>query len=108
MTTRREFLGLFGGAGALAHSVRIDVAPQAAGAADRYLWVSVATRLASPMLDRLEHRELKRTMPVEAITPDTRRPYTHLEALGRLLAGLAPWLEVRGLAGTEAEAQRKV
>ncbi len=40
-------------------------------------------------------------MPVEAGNSADRPLYTHLEALGRLLAGLAPWLELGGDATPE-------
>ena len=33
-------------------------------------------------------------MPVEQAAGADRRNVTHLEALGRLLAGLAPWIEL--------------
>jgi hypothetical protein len=67
------------------------------GLQDRAEWVRLADRLARPVLSALAARRLKATMPVEvgpATTPDERRRFTHLEALGRLLAGLAPWLEL--------------
>lgn len=77
------------------------------GVADRAYWVSVARRLATPVLGALARRQLKATMPVEARHPDARRPYTHLEALGRLLCGLAPWLETGPDDGTAEAALRK-
>ena len=85
-----------------------SAAAQASGAADRALWVSVVRRLSSPMLDRLAQGQLKTSMPVEAASPDGRRPYTHLEGFGRLLVGIAPWLELRGLAGDEAALQTRL
>jgi hypothetical protein len=57
------------------------------------------------VLDALAHRQLKATMPVEAAHPQDRARVTHLEALGRTLAGIAPWLDAPGLTGDEA-AQR--
>jgi hypothetical protein len=58
-------------------------------------WVSRLTRLASPVFNALSQRKLKATMPVEAPhgNQSERAQYTHLEALGRLLTGIAPWLE---------------
>lgn len=45
-------------------------------------------------------------MPVEAPTGgEGRRRFAHLEACGRTLAGIAPWLELRGLEGDEARLQ---
>jgi len=46
------------------------------------------------MLGALARRELKATMPVEAANVKERAEFTHLEAFGRSLAGLAPWLEL--------------
>ncbi len=61
----------------------------------RALWCTLATRLADPVLTALSQRRLKATMPIESAPRVKDRPdYTHLEALGRLLAGLAPWLEL--------------
>ncbi len=58
-------------------------------------WCALATRLADPVLTALAQRRLKATMPVESAPRTRDRPdFTHLEALGRLLAGLAPWLEL--------------
>lgn len=66
------------------------------GVEDRAYWVGVITRLATPVLTSLAAGELHRRMPVEVAPtgkPD-RREYTHLEAVGRLLTGMAPWLEL--------------
>jgi hypothetical protein len=63
------------------------------GLADRRYWVSVADRIARPVLAALANRRLKATMPVERKTPD-RPHFTHLEAIGRLLCGISPWLEL--------------
>jgi hypothetical protein len=63
----------------------------------RAYWVGVMRRLADPVLTNLARGTLKARMPVET-APGTaeasRRPFTHLEALGRLLAGMAPWLDL--------------
>ena len=62
------------------------------GIAERAAWVAQATRIAEPVLTHLAAGTLKRSMPVEQAEGANRAPVTHLEALGRLLAGLAPWL----------------
>jgi hypothetical protein len=41
-------------------------------------------------------------MPVEQSAGADRRPVTHLEALGRLLAGIAPWIELSGNPSAES------
>ncbi len=74
--------------------------PQAATAQkgreeDREFWVRSLTRISHPVLDALNKGQLKATMPVEAPhgNVESRREFTHLEAMGRLLSGIAPWLE---------------
>jgi hypothetical protein len=71
---------------------------------DRDYWVRTLARIADPVLQALSRRQLKAEMPVEG-GPD-RPAVTHLEALGRLLSGMAPWLESGG-AGPYAELARK-
>jgi hypothetical protein len=61
---------------------------------DRDAWIAVMRRLADPVLTNLANGTLKARMPVEQAPGADRRSVTHLEALGRLLAGLAPWLEL--------------
>jgi hypothetical protein len=61
---------------------------------DRAYWVSVMRRLAEPVLSNLAAGTLKAKMPVEQAPGADRRSVTHLEAIGRLLAGMAPWLEL--------------
>jgi hypothetical protein len=91
---RRGFLGA--AAGALLGAPRpAPVAPEPAHAAsDREYWVGVARRLADPVLSHLASGTLKARMPVEQAAGADRAPVTHLEAVGRLLAGIAPWLEL--------------
>src|SRR6266480_3516742 len=73
---------------------------------ERAYWLAVLERLARPVLENLARGELKKNMPVEAANPD-RKKYTHLEALGRLLAGIAPWLAAGGLNESETKQQQK-
>jgi hypothetical protein len=56
--------------------------------------LSVLRRLADPVLNNLANETLKARMPVEEVAGANRRGVTHLEALGRLIAGIAPWLEL--------------
>ena len=69
----------------------------------RAYWVEVMARVARPVLDAGAAGALRARMPVEArpgLAAD-RAEYTHLEAVGRLLCGIAPWLELGGLSGEE-------
>jgi hypothetical protein len=60
------------------------------------VWQSYGTKLAEPVLRNLADGRLRERMPVEQAPNTDRRGVTHLEALGRLLAGIAPWLESGG------------
>lgn len=64
-------------------------------ATDRAEWVRQAERLARPVLSAIAAERLRATMPVESdgTHPVPREHVTHLEAVARLLAGIAPWLE---------------
>lgn len=75
---------------------------------ERAVWVALLTRVAEPVLANLAADRLKERMPVEAAEghAEDRRAVTHLEALGRTLAGIAPWLNLRGAAGEEEETCR--
>jgi hypothetical protein len=58
----------------------------------RKYWVEVAESLARPVLTHLAGRTLRARMPVEMQPGSDRRNCSHLEAFGRLMAGLSPWL----------------
>jgi len=62
---------------------------------DRSFWLSNMRMVATPVLDALSKGRLKATMTVEAAPGEeaNRRKVTHLEAFGRTLAGIAPWLD---------------
>jgi hypothetical protein len=53
-------------------------------------------RVADPVLVNLAAGTLRAKMPVEEQSGAKRGGATHLEAVGRLLAGIAPWLEGEG------------
>jgi hypothetical protein len=89
---RREFLETTAAAGAALGAGQAT--PAAAPRGDRELWVAVARKLADPVLQNLAAGTLKARMPVEEVPGAERRPVTHLEAFGRLVAGIAPWLEL--------------
>lgn len=70
---------------------------------DRSIWLDALERIARPVLTAGAAGQLRARMPVEAVAgmEADRAAFTHLEAVGRLLCGMAPWLELRGLAGDE-------
>lgn len=63
------------------------------GAEDRAFWVETVVRIADPVLTNLSNGTLKKNMPYESKATD-RRPFSYLEAVGRLICGIAPWLEL--------------
>ncbi|OQP50350.1 hypothetical protein A4H97_00460 [Niastella yeongjuensis] len=76
------------------------------GALHRDYFVNAMVRIADPLLTALSKNELKKKMPVEAKTSD-RQNFTYLEAFGRLLAGMAPWLELGPDSTTEGKLRKK-
>jgi hypothetical protein len=70
--------------------------PLAPSVESREAWVRIAAKLADPVLTNLAAATLHARMPVELSATATaeRNDYAHLEAVGRLLAGIAPWLEL--------------
>ena len=83
---RRGFLESIAAAGAVPFRQRGSLVLDGRG--DRAYWISILRRLAEPVLTRLSR------MPVEQARGANREPVTRLEALGRLVAGIAPWLEL--------------
>lgn len=95
---RRDFLKGFSilGAGTLMHSPSTFADPIFENGDDRTYWTGMLSRITLPVLEALSSDKLKQRMPVEvsSMSPDDRRNVTYLEALGRSLAGMAPWLEL--------------
>lgn len=58
----------------------------------RSFWVKLLWKIAGPVVTSAANGTLKTDMPVEALRGE-RAAVTHLEAIGRTVAGLAPWLE---------------
>jgi hypothetical protein len=104
---RRELLQT-AGAAMLAPAARVlDASPAAIqpGPADRDRWIAKLRQIADPVLDNLAAQTLRARMPLEQAAAADRRQVTHLEAFGRLLAGIAPWLELQ--TDTTAEGQSR-
>src|SRR5437763_16008802 len=90
---RRDFLKTAGVVSAWPTTTREQTATPAAN--DRDVWIGVLRKLGDPVLNNLANGTLKARMPVEQAAGTDRRSVTHLEALGRLIAGIAPWIELR-------------
>lgn len=62
------------------------------GAQDRAYWVETLSKIADPVLINLSNNTLRQNMPAESLSKSS--PFSHLEAVGRLVCGIAPWLEL--------------
>ena len=96
------------GCAALAAAVTAPGAPSlvggasADGAAARAYQVGVLTRIAEPVLVAATENALAARLPS---VPGARNQFAPLEALGRTLAGIAPWLELGP--GDDAEGRER-
>ncbi len=90
--------GLMAFAPGLLHAAE-PVQPSARG--DREQWLAWLEAVSEPVLKAASEHSLRRLMPVEAVLghEKERAIGSPLEALGRLLCGLAPWLESEPSAG---------
>lgn len=73
---------------------------------DRTFWLSMMDKIARPVLSNLAEDRLKEKMPV-VLSPrvdnrENRMKASYLEAFGRTLSGMGPWLNAEG--GTTEEA----
>jgi hypothetical protein len=118
LTTRRQFLQVATSAAAVA-ALPVARAASASGAApalpanggdDRAYCAAMLQRVVEPVLSNLAQQKLRANMPVEVGVgnPNARRPFTHLEAFGRTLAGIAPWLDLASLSATEAAVTQRL
>lgn len=66
------------------------------GVQDRAYWVKTLDKIAWPVINNLANGTLRQNMPLE-LGPQyykNVKEVTYLEAVGRCLAGIAPWLEL--------------
>lgn len=108
---RRSFLkagSIAGAAGLLPFSNTTRASQLPTAGDDRNEWIRLLTRIAYPVLKAMSEGKLKEQMTVEAAPGEEqgRRKVTYLEALGRTLARIAPWLELGG--GDDAEAKQRM
>ncbi len=75
---------------------------------DRVYWANLAYKMAEPILKNMAKGELKKNMQVE-LSPSwdgRNKDVTYMEAFGRLMAGITPWLSLPDDNTTEGK-QRK-
>lgn len=73
---------------------------------ERDLWVNTLSKIAFPVLNSMASRTLKKEMPVKSVTPE-RAKFAYLEAAGRLICGIAPWLELGADESPEGKLREK-
>lgn len=80
------------------------------GAEDRALWVDLLWKISYPVVHNLAEGTLRRNMPIENPygKPEDYRDVTHLEAVGRTLCGLAPWLALPDDDSREGQLRRQM
>ena len=79
------------------------------GEEDREAWVDALERVATPVLENLAAGTLKQNMPFESLSDDPdRREVSYLEAVGRTVCGIAPWLELGPDSTAEGQRREKI
>jgi hypothetical protein len=74
---------------------RTPASIQNSGIHDREYWCDLLYKMASPVILNLAQGTLKKNMPVEKAPGYVLNPnVTYLEAVGRTMAGVAPWLSL--------------
>lgn len=67
------------------------------GLSDRKFWLNQMDKMVRPMMRSLAHDSLRINMPttvsIRSDNPQNRIKVQYLEILGRVLSGMAPWLE---------------
>lgn len=71
----------------------------------REFWVRKLNVIARPVLVNGAARQLRKNMPVEQVPGSDRENCSHLEVIGRLLCGIAPWLELSQVPSSEEALQ---
>ncbi|MFT4090169.1 MAG: DUF2264 domain-containing protein [Asticcacaulis sp.] len=109
-TSRRSLFGLTAAAGLSTTGMAPFGAHTFSEAGKRSYWLSAMDKIARPVLSNLAQGKLRAVMPVEqkAGLPAhiDRRTVTYLEAFGRLMCGIAPWLALKTVSGTEGALQQ--
>jgi hypothetical protein len=110
---RRNFISMIPAMGIAGSGIALkatDSHARKTGYADsREYWVSVLAKIAGPVLKSLSKEALRKEMPVECKPSEneSRKEVTHLEAFGRVLAGISPWLELGGDNSKEGELRKE-
>ncbi|MDW5288108.1 DUF2264 domain-containing protein [Formosa sp. PL04] len=93
----------------IAFLTKFNVIQAQSNKSDRAFYVDALVKIADPVLEALSKDELKKTMPVEVSSNavNDRSKFTYLEAFGRTLSGIAPWLELGNDTSEEGQLREK-
>lgn len=64
------------------------------GVEERQIWVNTLVKIVDPVLSNLANNTLRVNMPQESLDKKRVQNFSHLEAVGRTICGVAPWLEL--------------
>lgn len=64
------------------------------GVEERQIWVNTLVKIVDPVLSNLANNTLRVNMPQESLDKKRVQKFSHLEAVGRTICGVAPWLEL--------------
>lgn len=74
---------------------------------DRQYWLDLLYKISYPLLNSLSKGELKKLMPIEKnVKSKESEHFAYLEALGRLLCGISPWIELNKLSRREIKIKK--
>ena len=113
---RRDFLAAMSGGAVLAAApMHASMAAKASstelpsGADDRSYMLDLLERMATPVLDRMSQGRLHEWKPELSASWDGRNPQVaYLEAFGRLIDGIAPWLALPDDSSPEGRLRAKL
>ncbi len=102
-------VGVSGVGGTGGASAAVPAKSLSDGMKDRAYWVKTLRQVSEPVLTAMQEKRLKELMPIECKPEmlESRKVCTYLEAVGRLLSGIAPWLEHGARDGAEGELRER-
>jgi hypothetical protein len=112
---RRNFLKLSSVLGLLGITGKVvareDVQDNKKKQGDREYWVSLLDKMATPVLANMSRGELRKNMAVEVSkgwSEKATKEVAYMEAFGRLIAGMAPWLELPDDGSKESQVRQRL
>lgn len=78
---------------------------------DRDYWVALLDKMSTPILANMSKGELRKNMPVELSKgwyKNSTKEVAYMEAFGRLISGIAPWLELPDDDSKESQIRKRL